>query len=194
MIQLSILIPTIPERKKIFSILWQEIARQVADGEYWHEVEVLFDPTERGVISTGLKRNKLLKAARGEYVWFIDDDDMIEPSAINAVMEGTKSGADCMAINGTMIYDGERTVPWDIAINNPYCADFSKGYERYLRYPNHITPMKRAIAVQVQFPDQSNFEDKSFADSLRINNLLKTEFKIEQPLYIYRYSTLNKTY
>jgi hypothetical protein len=193
-LKLSILIPTLPERKESFSELMRELFMQIAESEAWNDVEVLYDDTKRGVITTGEKRNNLIGRAIGNYVWQVDDDDMVFPSAISNILTAIESEPDCLSINGIMTTDGGTERQWFIAIGNEYVADYSTGKEIYLRYPNHITPIKRSIANQFKFPSLNNFEDKAWADMVRNSGLLKTEVKIELPIYHYKYSTKNKSY
>ena len=194
MTTLSILIPTIPERKSTFTSLLKVIHSHIDFCNAWQEVEILHDASQRGSITTGEKRNHLLSRARGEYIWFIDDDDMILEGAISEILKATETDCDVMAINGIMTTDGKDEKQWYIALGNPYEAKWVDGKEIYLRYPNHITPMKREIAIQFLFPSQNNFEDKAWADLIKESGLLKTETKIEIPIYHYRFSYHNKSY
>jgi hypothetical protein len=79
---LSILIPTVPQRTNLFLELHSEINKQLELSNSFNLVEVISDDAPKGTKTTGQKRNDLLNAAQGEYVWFIDDDDMIMPNAI----------------------------------------------------------------------------------------------------------------
>lgn len=197
MCKLSILIPTLEQRHYQLGFLINEINLQRYANEAFDKVELLFDSdslTDPNRKTTGKKRNDLLQKAKGEYCWFVDDDDMIMANAIREILKGIEYNLDSFAINGIMTTDGADLKKWYIAKDNPYIADWSTGEEIYLRYPNHITPMKTDIARQIGFPDQSNFEDKEFADKLKASGLIKTEYKIETPVYHYQYSTTNKTY
>lgn len=191
---LSILITTIPERQVMFQTLLQCIEKQIQECNAANKVEVLYDASPRGMMTTGSKRNLLLEKASGKYFWFIDDDDMILPGAVDAILNAAETDCDVMAINGIMTTDGKNQKQWFIALQNPYEANISDGKEIYLRYPNHITPMKTNLVHHIQFPDKSNFEDKAWADLVKASRLLKTETKIEIPVYHYRYSHFNKTY
>lgn len=194
---LSILIPTIPERKREFGLLCKEVYHQIAAGDYWQDVEVLFDdrPAERrGGPSTGEKRNSLDMRARSEYIWRIDDDDMIMSNAIPLVLEGCRSGADVIGINGYWTQNGTQRTPFEIRLGNPYIADWSRGHEVFLRYPNHITPVRRDKVKDIRFPYVSNFEDKSWADAVLAAGVLQTQYVIEQDVYHYNYITENKLY
>jgi hypothetical protein len=194
---LSILIPTIPERRECFSALMSELHRQVQSGGYYQDVEILYDdrPAEkRGGPSTGEKRNSLDMRARSEYIWRIDDDDMIMPEALGKVITGCKTGADVIGINGYWTENGSKRTPFEIRLGNPYIADYTRGHEVFLRYPNHITPVKREKVIGIRFPYKSNFEDKEWADAVKSADVLKTQYVINEEIYHYNYSTHNKLY
>ena len=64
------------------------------------------------------------------------------------------------------------------------------GHKFYLRYPNHLNPVKREYALKVGFPEISMGEDKSY--SQRILQYLNTEEYIEEPIYFYEFITRKK--
>lgn len=191
---LSILIPTLPERSELLKGLTIELYSQINKCDAWLRTEVLTDDAERGILTTGEKRNNLLQKARGKYFWFLDDDDMILPGAISSILEAAKTDCDVMAINGIMTTEGKNEKQWFIALGNPYEAQIKDGKEIYLRYPNHITPMKTKLVRDIKFPHTSNFEDKAWADLVKDSGRLKTQTVIDIPVYHYRYSHFNKTY
>lgn len=165
-------------------MLIDEISRQSIG--YNVTVRICVDNGEK---STGNKRNELLKAATSDYVWFIDADDMIMPGAIPAIFEGLKKTPDCLAINGIMTTNGKNLKQWFISKNNQYRSDLRNGKEVYLRWTNHITPIKREIAQQFEFPDKYDREDYDWSVLLRKSGLLKKEVKITVPVYHYQYKT-----
>ena len=190
---LSILIPSLPERKHLLD----NLLRFVSDSAPYKNglIQVIYDDAPRGELTTGAKRNKLKAKARGPYIWFVDDDDEILPGALEAILEATNESPDVISINGIMTTDGKDLRRWYIAIDNPYKASSDdKGQEIYLRYPNHITPMRLDKVKDIHFPDLSNFEDKAYADSIKEAKVLKTEGVVNIPVYHYKYSTRNKAY
>lgn len=186
---LSILIPTVPRRLDFYTNLINHINKQLTD-----DVEVITDMADIGVKTTGQKRNDLLNSARGEYVWFVDDDDWISDTAIQDILSGIEFNPDSFAINGTWSENGMNMKQWFISKDLEYCADWIDGKEVYLRPPNHITPMKRSIAIQIKFANISNQEDYDFCMRLKQSGLIKTEYKIDKPIYDYRYLNYNKLY
>jgi glycosyltransferase involved in cell wall biosynthesis len=191
---LSILIPTVPQRANLFLELHSEINNQLEMCNAFGLVEVISDDAPVGTKTTGQKRNDLIRSAQGDYVWFIDDDDMIMPNAIQNVLTALEQKPDALGINGIMTTDGTNKKEWYISKDLEYTADYSKGYEVYLRPTNHITPTKREIAKLIQFEDKSNFEDYAYCMELKNLGLIKTEVKISEPVYHYRYISTNKLY
>ena len=72
--KLSILILTIPNRKRMFDKLISELNNQFTDEKFipFEDYEILIQSDTDKTI--GEKRNELLQRARGEYIAFIDED------------------------------------------------------------------------------------------------------------------------
>ncbi len=191
MYKLGILIPTVDSRAYQLAELINEINLQIDSLNAFESVCIYFLNNNK---KTGDKRNELIDTANCEYVWFVDDDDMIMPNAIKNILQALESNPDALAINGIMTTDNKDERQWFIAKDNPYIADYSTGKEVYLRYTNHITPIKKEIAKLIGFPSVSNFEDKDYADRLKESGLIKTEVLVQEPVYHYKYSTQNKLY
>jgi hypothetical protein len=62
----------------------------------------------------------------------------------------------------------------------------------FFRRANHLSPVKRELALQAMFPDQSNAEDKEYSG--RLNPFLKTEVKIDKSIYHYDFKNYDKEY
>lgn len=188
MVKLSILIPSVPAHQSQFNHLLELLERQKVDG-----VEILTNVTKasiNGGPSTGEKRQSLLTRAQGDYIVFIDSDDMVPSYYVEEMLKGCDSGADCFAINGTMTTDGRDEIRWFISKDYQNVDAYIGGVKVYHRRTNHITGVKRPVALRAGFPNKSNAEDKSYSDRL----VLTSEFKIERPMYHYRYSRYNKQY
>lgn len=186
---LSILIPTLPdpERKKFLNELMQNIFNQIKEKNY-SDVEILTDPRGKE-ISTGEKRNDLIRRACGKYTWFIDDDDYIFNYAIDDILKAAEEDPDVICFNGYMTTDGEKRVDFELRIGHPYCAIEKDGKEYYLRFPNHIVPMKRELIKDIPFENVTLGEDYKWAKKINDAGILKTQAIIEKDIYHYRCRT-----
>ena len=96
---LSILIPTLPARIEMLSMLMQRLNKQIIDFGLIYRVQILTlcDTKE---YSVGKKRNMLLEMSCGKYVCFIDDDDQISDKYIFEIMRATQSNPDVITFCG----------------------------------------------------------------------------------------------
>jgi len=198
---LSVLICSLESRKHLLNSLLGELYMQrdklmMQSANAYHinfhsPVEILTF-VDNKQYTTGHKRNELLKSATGKYIIFIDDDDWIEPWYIDELLKAAKSDADCFAINGWITTNGRQRIDWRLSKDNPNKTIYENGKPVYLRTTNHITAVKRELALQAGFPDKSNAEDQWYSN--RVAPLCKTEFLIHPPMYHYLFSTFNKEY
>jgi hypothetical protein len=190
--QLSILIPTLHRRYAARAALLRELHRQIFALENPWRVEIHLD-LDGGEKSVGEKRDQLLRRARGCYIAFIDDDDMVVPDYIADILRAITHNpdADCIVFAGRLEVDGVYAGPFDYSISH------KKYYQRgnqYFRTPNHLCPVKRELALQTGFKPMKCGEDTDYAQ--RLYPLLKTESSIadesnpanRKTLYIYRFS------
>lgn len=203
--KISILIPSLVSRESELKNLLKILLPQMGIYEsydyyganfshiltYNNEVEIIIDIDNKKV-TTGEKRNRLLSTAKGDYIIFIDDDDEVPRYYIEELLIAACSGLDCFAINGKMTTDGAKEIKWRLSKDYENVTIKENGVDVYLRKTNHITGVKREIALKCPFPNKSNAEDKSYSDA--INKFLKSEFVISLPMYHYKFSTKNKEY
>lgn len=182
--KLSILICTMYNREGYFNRLLTKLREQESD-----EIEIHYE-IDNGEISIGEKRNKLLKKSRGDYVAFVDDDDMVSDDYVEKIINSiNKSQPDVIGIHLLMTVDGqheERTyhsLKYDHWYDEP--DPDRPGKIRYFRNPNHINPVKRELALKVMFPTKDVGEDRDYSKDLL--QYLKTEEYIEEPIYYYLY-------
>lgn len=143
--------------------------------------------TDNGQIPTGTKRNWLYNNALGLYVSSVDDDDWVCDNYVKNILAAAAQRPDAIAINGTMTMYGRPHATWDISRFNPYTESTKNGKLHYLRFHNHLSPVKKEIAVRFPFPDAKMFEDYAFAKAMHDANAIETEIVIAEPMYEYRY-------
>lgn len=182
--KLSILICSIAKREKMLKSLLEKIDEYKFNYFKEDEIEILIDKREG--LTTGAKRDFLLNTAKGEYVAFIDDDDMITDSYFKEIRKGIDGGFDCCSLRGVMTWDGvkpelfEHSIKynaWNTTLNNI----------KYERFPNHLNCIKSSIAKQVKFDNITIGEDRNWSYELHNKQLIKTEYFIDSVIYNYQY-------
>jgi glycosyltransferase involved in cell wall biosynthesis len=184
--KLSILICTLGRRKVYFDRLLDNLKFQIKNPK---DVEVLCQ-NDNGQLSIGQKRNRLLEKATGDYIAFIDDDDLVAPNYIDLIIKAIEQKPDVVGMNLIMTTNGSHaersfhSIKFDSWFDLPYKVHDVYGDRKvYFRNPNHLNPVKRELALETKFPDVSMCEDADY--SKRLFPLLKSEVFIEQPLYFY---------
>lgn len=173
---LSILICSIPERSEMLAGLLTVLSNQMQSG-----VEVLVNIDNKD-ITMGAKENRLLEAAKGKYVVFVDDDDMVKENYIEKILEGIKHDVDIVQIQTDYFVNGV----WTALITFKMGQVWEPASETlYLRGCAKFCPHKRDIALQIMFEDINYIEDRPYAAGL--DRLIKSEYLIDCPIYEYRY-------
>lgn len=179
--KLSILICTTIDRRHLFEPLYFELQNQSLN----KPVEVLYIEDNKE-ISVGLKRQRLLEKATGEYIVYFDSDDQPAPFYVEKILEALESGPDCVGIEIQMTTNGLKPQSCCHSLRFPIWEDNVGGYD-YVRNVTHFNPVKRELALKVGFSDIRFGEDKEYSDKL--TPLCKTEVFIDVPIFHYRYTT-----
>jgi glycosyltransferase involved in cell wall biosynthesis len=178
--KLSILIPTLESRK--------EKMRKLRYKLYWYigvlrgygaGIEVL-EELDNGELSVGAKRQKLLERAQGDYICFIDDDDMVPDDYVEKVLKAIETEPDCCSLTGELHWPNGGIERFEHSIKHD---KWEKKDNVYLRYPNHLNAVKRELALQTGFKDMGHGEDRDYSD--RLKPLLQSEAEIEGVIYHY---------
>lgn len=189
-IKLSILIRTIVGREEKFESLTNNIFCQgdfirIKNG--WQDVvkgvEILFEKDNKE-ISVGAKAQKLLERSRGEYVVYIDDDDMAPSYYVRMILEAMEQKPDCIGFlincTGTTGKTASASNIWEDWKDN-------EGGFDYVRTIYHKNPVKREIALRIGYKDMRFGEDYEYSKRLKQSGLLVNEVFIGEVMYEYRY-------
>lgn len=176
--KLSILVCSIFERKNMFDQLMMELRRQVKSCP--NDVEILYE-IDGGLIPTGTKRNELLRRSCGEYVVSIDDDDTVNESYVELILNAIEGRPDCVGFRGRIFWEKD----WFIFHNSIQNQTWSCDKEKKVMFDNvsHINPIKRSIATSQLFPDKFWGEDNGWLSGIRAK--IKTEKFIFSLMYHY---------
>lgn len=85
-----------------------EIARQIEEAGAGGSVEhlILCDNRQRTI---GAKRQALVETARGDYIAFVDDDDLVAPDYVHALLEAMRQAPDVVTFRQRAVYNGQET-------------------------------------------------------------------------------------
>src|SRR5258708_3553340 len=201
---LSILICSLENRKNALATLLLSLMKQCTElvssfytdiqgckiSAYKFESIEIITAVDNQQITTGEKRNILLKMASGEHICYCDDDDKVSQDYISEILYALRLNSDCLGIRGYMTTDGGSRKRWWISKQLPYKAGILEtGEEGYHRHTNHLSPVRRSIALLIGFPDKSIGEDYDYAVRLKESGLLKTETIIDKEIYHYDFKT-----
>ena len=179
--KLSILIPSMHTRE-----LFRKRLLDVVNPQLTKYVELLID-IDGGEVSIGVKRQRMIEKAKGEYIAFADDDDLISSSYVRLVLKALKKNPDVLGIALLHYIDYKlfgksfHSLQYDHWWDEPD-PDNPGGYFFY-RCPNHLNPVKRELALKAGYPDLKFGEDHEY--SRRLLKLLETEEYITEPIYYY---------
>jgi len=182
--KLSILICSLESRSNYLDRLMKVLQPQLVNGVSFHVA------TDNGQYSIGRKRNDLLQNAIGEYVCFIDDDDLVSNNYVSYILAGIDKGVDCCSLKGIITEDGKNPLIFEHSIKyNAYKTNPDSYPIRYERFPNHLNCIRSGIAKQFKFPEKNHGEDTDWATQVHRSGLIEKEHYIEEVIYYYEYRT-----
>jgi glycosyltransferase involved in cell wall biosynthesis len=188
---LSILIATTYNRKNSFDILVNEIQRQIILHSLEKKIEVISICDGKNV-SVGYKRQKLLEAASGDFICYIDSDDMIAETYCIDIVTAIENNinVDCVGFLINCDMEGKK----ENAISSNRYDDWCENKDgfKYCRTIYHKNPVRRSIALQVGFEDKRFGEDYTYSVGLKKRGLINSESFINKVLYYYQYKYENK--
>lgn len=183
----SILICTIEGRENFYNSLLFNITRQMMRFNMKNgiDIEVICSKDKRGEHTIGAKRNALLQSCRGEWACFIDDDDQIaDDYLVNAISMLKTNNPDCLNLIGYMTTNGMNPEQF---VHELKQTEYKTINGIHLRPPNHLNFIRTSIGKKFTFPELNHGEDTDWAMQICKAGVLKTEARIEKPVYFYQY-------
>jgi hypothetical protein len=172
----SILILTMPMRAGLLDDLLDGLEPQLRGRA---EIELILRQSDPR-IPVGDQREAMRRAARGQYISFIDDDDLVSPRFVERILHAMQAGPDYIGFNLEQRMNGEFA-----------CVEkHSLGYGRVgmetpqsrFRDLSHFNPMRTRLALQAPMTGWPA-EDVRWADALRKLQVVQTEKYLDETLY-----------
>lgn len=172
--RLSILIATLGQREVRFQRLLKRLIPQAKETEilvYWNNFERPLPEI----------RQALVKEARGDYVCFIDDDDMVPTYYVAEILKATQNNPDYVGWRMQLYMNGEKVKPTFHSLKYDRWDEDENGYYRNI---SHLNPIKRELALKENFIVPEGIpEDYDWAK--RMVQHVKTEQYIDRVMYHY---------
>lgn len=181
----TILVPTLGERRALFERLMDGLLPQT--DRYAGSVRVV-GWFNNGSPSLPKIRQTMVLGVQTEFLSFVDDDDVVSPYYVDAVMEALVARPDYVGFQVQCYSDGVPTA----------VAHHSLEYKRWKNYPgryerdiSHINPIRTKVARKANFAQVSAgaAEDRAWAAQLRRAQAIKSQVFIPRIMYHYLYST-----
>lgn len=161
---LSILIPSIPERREQLVRLTNELYKQCLSLQSTHpslgSVEILVDDSIKfteGGLSIGAKRDLLKQRSGGKYLCFLDDDDYPTPNYIETLVRLCNEGQQIITFR-TLIKNDHYWAIIDMDLSTATNTEVSP-HGTINRTPWHICPVLSSIAKNEPFNLLNHNED-----------------------------------
>jgi glycosyltransferase involved in cell wall biosynthesis len=183
--KLSILIPSVPSRVttkmlKLFNNLEEQVQKLPNPNDV--EILVFLDNKKRSI---GYKRESLLTIARGKYVAFADDDDLIENYYIEEAIKAIDSSDNVDVITFKERVFINKKGPYELTFQLGYSNNDEVTVPNAKRPPWHCCFWRRDLAQKFHYPDSMYGEDWAWAS--QANQEAKTSYHIDNFMRTYVY-------
>jgi hypothetical protein len=172
----QILIATVQPRTEHLRRLLRVLSPQLIPGQV--EVLVYRDGFQRTI---GFKRNHLIQSSVGEYINFVDDDDLVSDDYVPTILpllDGVDTVTFDLAVSGGGYGEGRFRVSHSIH-HTPGWYDDHRDVQI-----GHLCPMRRELHLLGRYGE--NFgDDAAWSSGVLRSNLVRTEHHIDRRLYTY---------
>jgi hypothetical protein len=193
----SILIPTIVERKNTFSELQNSIHKQIEKHGYRNKIEIISICDDRSV-PLSMKRNMLQKMSRGKYFLHLDDDDELSDDFCKSVIDHIndlhiyqKNEPDCIGYDQLAKVQGKRF----IVKPNIKCGlnlspiNGTTNYPEFYRYPWQFNLWHEKYKTIYRTDSDTNArEDQNWLKKIQLEYPKNMSY-IEKILHIYNFDS-----
>ncbi len=113
-------------------------------------------------LSVGAKRNHLIANALGDYVSFVDDDDLVSDRYVAELLHRIPLAPDVITFKAHVFLPGK---PLIMTTFGPFAQDRSVNAATHERLPNHLCAWRRSLCLL--YGEGINGEDTEWAHRMR---------------------------
>ena len=134
----------------------------------------------------GEKRNLIRNIAKGKYITFVDDDDVVSGDYVETLFDAINStNGKPDVINFHVTYNPNPKEKKLVKYDAKYNKD-SQTSTHFERLPNHLMCFKKIIAMKTPFEEINRGEDTNWAK--QVHRYIETQAFVEKVLYVYNFS------
>jgi hypothetical protein len=189
-VKLSIVICSLHSRRHLL----REVVEHLQVQQRSDEIEILI-AADAGQTPTGAKRNQLVRAATGEFIAHVDDDDDVHPEYVPKILAAIDANpnVDAVLIRGRRTHDGGNEIVFDYRLGAGTYVGDNDPQGVLWRSPGPLCPIRGQLAKMLPFDGVWGEEDLSWVDKLKPH--LKTAVRagaLGEVLYHYQYDPSKK--
>ena len=176
--KLSILIPTLPSRIPYLNRIISDLQEQINI----KPVQILYLGDNKS-LTVGEKRNLLMDMSKGDYLCFIDDDDLVSDTYIDQILKAITENPDVITFKLKKFVDDKRIrdAVYSVDAGKACYRAIHEGEQVDKMLPNHLCIWKKSVINQ-RFPNINLSEDHKWAEKMRGNH---KELFLNDYLYLY---------
>jgi hypothetical protein len=191
---LSVLICSLVKRKATLNSLLLKIQSQIKKLSERSDVEILVNKDE-GEKSVGQKRNELVAEAKGKYICFVDDDDMVTDHYVDSILSAiVLKDPDVVSFQAFKTTSGKPEVKISYHLDVKHSnGKYKSGM--YVRHLSHLCVFRKSLVEKFTFPEKNYAEDEDWLRVVMDAKVLNTESHIDDVLYYYQFDkSMSETY
>jgi hypothetical protein len=165
-----------PARARFLARLLAVLKPQLEDHPYVRVTTHVTNPH----IDLGANRQNMIDAAEGDYINFIDDDDLVPAHYVKTIYP-LLDGVDYIGFQLQLFTDGVKEKPTFHSLKHPEWNGDERGWYRDI---SHLNPMRAELVNRVRMHGGAG-EDARWARDLRQLGVVKTEHYIDDVMYFY---------
>ena len=191
-ILLSILIPTLFTRKKVFSELTDKLMKQIEENNLKDVVEIISHYDSKTIDMVN-KRNNMLRTASGKFIAYLDDDDDVADTYMIDIITSIKDNLDTDVITFKQHCNCDGYT-FFVESDIKYSLSGEKRNNTIYRYPWIWCAWQREKLLNLNIVEEGRRyknweEDKYILTKIIQSRNFKREVKIDKILHYYRYSS-----
>jgi hypothetical protein len=178
----TIMILTQPSRNEFLTKLVRELEAQTSGKPIEIAIRT-FDPE----LSLGGNREEMRRAAKGQYISFVDDDDAVSKNFVGKILPVLQKGeVDYVGFQLQCYVDGRPLEPTFHSLKYKSWYSDAKGHYRHI---SHINPIRKDLALLVSM-EGGHGEDHRWSDALYVIGRVTKEYYVDEVMYHYLYRSV----